>query len=246
MNNPSPARWISLRTKIILPYLVLVLLLATGAAYVVTRITLDSIEERFINQLIEAGKLAAEWMVREENNLLETERLLAHMDGVAQALQQQDAEKLRDLAYPVAVNAGKESIEILDAQGVSLLSLHRREGGNVEDYEFLRGDAALQDSHIVRRVIENQSDVLGDKYADVVRTARGNHLYVAGPIFDEQNQLVGILLVGESLNTLVRQMRQATLAQVTIYDPSGAPLATTLFEPQPLNKTLSEIGRAHV
>jgi len=38
---------------------------AFRAAYVITQIVFDTIEERFTNQLIEAGKLASELMVRE-------------------------------------------------------------------------------------------------------------------------------------------------------------------------------------
>ena len=93
-------RWLSLRTKIILPYMLLALLLAIGAAYIGTRVVFDSIEERFVNQLIEAGKLASEWMVREENRLLATQRIIAYAEGIPEGIQAQNAERLRELIYP--------------------------------------------------------------------------------------------------------------------------------------------------
>ena len=78
-------------------------------------------------------------------------------------------------------------------------------------------------------------DALGDKYAAVVQTRWGQYFYVSGSINDSKGRLVGIVLVGKSLNTLVRQIREATLAQVTLYTAEGQPMATTLLEAQPLN-----------
>ena len=75
-----------IRYKITLPYIGLALALAIAAAYVVTNVVLDSIEERFANQLIETGRLGAEWIVKEEDNQLELLRSIAHTQGVAEAV----------------------------------------------------------------------------------------------------------------------------------------------------------------
>jgi adenylate cyclase len=56
-------RRIPIRTKITLPYIILAIVLALSVGYVIARIVVDSIEERFTNNLIEAGQLTAEWMV---------------------------------------------------------------------------------------------------------------------------------------------------------------------------------------
>ena len=49
-----------IRLKVTLPYLILALLIATTGAYLLTRVVLDTVEERFTNQLIETRKLASE------------------------------------------------------------------------------------------------------------------------------------------------------------------------------------------
>lgn len=233
-------RWIPLRTKIILPYLLLALLLAIGAAVIGTRIASDSIQERFLNQLIEAGRLSSEWMVREENRMLATERFLAHAEGIPEAITTRDAEQIRALAYPIAVNYQEEALEILDSQGRALISMHHRPGGNVEDYQFTRGDDFFASLAFVQDILQEQSDSLGDKYAARVQLQRADYLYVAGPIRDADGKLVGVGMVGKTIGTIARQIREATLAQVTLYDSNGVPLATTLLESQPLQTPLAQ------
>jgi len=63
-----------IRYKITFPYIALALALAMAAAIVVTNVVLDTVEERFTNQLIESGRLSAEWMGKEEDRLLESLR----------------------------------------------------------------------------------------------------------------------------------------------------------------------------
>ncbi|MBM3129450.1 MAG: HD domain-containing protein [Chloroflexi bacterium] len=228
-------QWWSLRAKIVLPYILFALLLAIGAAYVGTRVVFDSIEERYVNQLIEAGKLASEWKVREENRLLATQRVLAYAEGIPEAIHASDAERLRELIYPVAVNNGEEVIHVLDRQGATLLSLYRRAQGNLEEYEFQRGDDSFKQLPFVQRVLQGATDSAGDKHAGIARGKRGDYVYVAGAIFDARGKSVGVGLVGKSLGTLARQMRETTLAQVTLYDHAGQPLASTLPQPHSLN-----------
>ena len=74
---------IPIRFKITLPFLVLSLLIALASAFIISQVVFDSLEERYTNQLIEAGKLSSEWMVREEDRLLGTLRLLSFSDGIA-------------------------------------------------------------------------------------------------------------------------------------------------------------------
>ncbi|NIS82312.1 MAG: HD domain-containing protein, partial [Anaerolineales bacterium] len=222
-----------IRLKITFPYVILALFIAMVAAYVVTRVVFDTIEERFSNQLIETGKLASEWMVKEENRNLETLRLVSHGAGISEALQSRDAEQLRQLVYPLAVNAAVDAIEILDTEGISVLSLRHTQGGDVEDYTVSRGNEGYRHWMFVYNVLDGNADVIGDKYADVVKAPWGDYFYTAGPIFDGEQNLVGVVLVGTSLETVVRQIREATLAQVTIYNLEGVEMATTFMEQVP-------------
>jgi hypothetical protein len=55
-------RW-PIRFKITLPYLLLSIVIAIGITILSNRIVLETVDERFSNQLYEAGKLATEAMV---------------------------------------------------------------------------------------------------------------------------------------------------------------------------------------
>ncbi len=231
----SPRVRFPIRAKITLPYLLLAILLAVGAALLVTRIVFDTLDERFTNQLIESGKLGSEWMVREESRLLETLRLLAYGEGIPQAVQTGDADQLRELAFGMTVDHGEDSVLFLDKQGNLILSMHHPPGAPVEDYQFTTGgDPIYKGWSFVQSVLKNQVDTLGDKYSGYAQTPKGQFFYVAGPLFGDRHEFAGVVLVGKSLERMVGQVRAETLSQVTYYSFDGTPLASTFHPPQPL------------
>ncbi len=227
---------IPIRAKITLPYLLLAVALALGAAYVVTQIVFDTVEERFTNQLIEAGKLASEWMVREEDARLESLRLLVHAEGVAGAIEAKDAEKLRQLTYGIAVDHQEEAVEFLDREGNLLMAMRRRIGSDlIEDYDFSKeGDGFYLQWDFVNNIYLRKVDSQGDKYSGYIQADWGDYFYVSGPIFDQAGDFAGVVLVGKSLKTMTKQIRQETLSQITLYDLEGEPLSSTFFNPEPL------------
>src|SRR5262245_17163222 len=83
---PRPSRWPNLtrlRAQLIIPYVVLTFLTAMIGTYVVTRLVTSSVRERFVNQLHEAGRVAADGIVRRERAHLVNLRLLVFTQGVA-------------------------------------------------------------------------------------------------------------------------------------------------------------------
>jgi class 3 adenylate cyclase/CheY-like chemotaxis protein len=239
-SNLPPVR-VPMRAKITLPYALLALLFALASAFLVSRYVLDTLQDRFTAQLIDVGKLTSDWMVQEESRLLESLRLAANTQGVSEAVKARDTSRLRALLIPLAVNARLEALEVLDLQGVSLLSLRHVADGAAADYDASQGDATLAGYDFVQKVLHGAVDSQGDKYAGMARAPWGNYFYISGPVLDENGSLAGVVLVGKSLETLVDQIRQDTLAQVTIYGLDGAPLASThlvLGEVQPVSAAM--------
>ncbi len=221
-----------MRIKITLPYLLLALLFALAAAYVLSQVVLESVQDRFLNQLVATARQASDWMVREEDRLLESLRLVANSQGVANAMQSGNAETLRTLVLPIAVNAGEEELHLLDMQGVSVLSLFHTAGGGPADYQASRGSIALQGQDWVKRVLDGEVDAAGDKYAGIATGASGEStFYVSGPVFDSAGVQTGVVIVGKSLRTLARQMHEETLGYVSLYGLDGKPLSSTIYTP---------------
>lgn len=220
------------RIKITIPYILLALIIAMAGAYIVTRIVFDTIEERFTNQLIETRKLTSEWIVQEEEKLLEPLRLIAHTDGLAEAVSEKNAEAIREISFPILLNASIEALEIIDLSGTSLLSLHHREGGRIEEYDVSTGDKGFQDWDIVKQVINKKFDTIGDKFAAVMSPLWGNYLYISGPIYDQEQKIVGVIVIGDTLDRIAHGIREATLSQVTIYDKNGNEITTTFMDTQ--------------
>lgn len=229
IDTTLPKVRVPVRLKITLPYAFLALVFALAGAYLISQVVFESLEERFTNQLIEVGKLAADRMVLEEDARLETLRLLANTDGLAEALVVGDAERLREIALPIAVNAQEEAIELINLEGVSVLSLRQRTGFGEEQYLSTRGDSDYQAWDFIQQILQGVDDSGRDKHANVVRAPWGDYLYVAGPVYGEDEAPVGIVLVGKTLPTLAHQFREQTLAQTTFYALDGSPIFSTFL-----------------
>ena len=220
---------IPIRAKITVPFLVLSLILAVVAAYVITQLVTENVVERYNKQLFEAGKISSELLVSYEAQLLETQRLLANVEGVPSAIISNHPDELRDLTLGIIANNQQEAVEFLDPQGNHVLSVHHVSGGNPEDYEITTGGQSFfSNLEIVKKILDRQSDARGDKFADFVATDSGNFLYVSGPVFDAQNDLAGVVLVGRSLPTLAEDMHNKTFAQISFYNLSGQIIYSTL------------------
>jgi HAMP domain-containing protein len=232
---------LNIKEKVTLPYLMLGVILVIGAAFVVTRVVFDTIEERFTNQLLEAGILASERMVVEEDQMLKVLRLLAYSNGVSEAVQNSEPETLRELTFGTVVNNRQASVVFLDMEGNLILSARHLEGGNIEEYEFASGGQSIfLDQPFVQSVLNGVSDDQGNKFTGYMETEKGTYLYIAGPVLSDNRKMVGVILVGKPLTDLVKQLREETLAQITIYDFEGNVLASTFPTPSEVDTTLVE------
>ena len=229
-----------LRAKITLPFLILAVGLAIGAAYVITQIVFDTIDERYTNQLIESGKLSSEGMVRQEESLLRSLRLFSHSEGIPEAIAENDITQLQSLSLGIAANQGEEVVEFLDKDGQLVLGLRHISGGDAADYEFSnRSDFSYQNVPFINNVLEGKIDDLGDKYSGVVKYGWDDLFYVAGPVYDDQGDFAGAVLVRKPLDSLLRQIHDETLAQVTIYTEGGVPISSTFYDPLELSEELA-------
>lgn len=215
----------SIRFKVILPYLLLTLLVAVTGAYVVTRLVARSLEERLSNQLLEAGRVVSDSMVRQEIKHVEAARLIAFTRGLGQALQDGDMGQVSALAAPAAVGLNVESLMVFDVQGQEVIHLIKQINNSNMDVSQPGRSATLpavsellgenNPESLPRRVLGN--DPVDNRY----------YYFTAIPITFEE-QVAGVVVVGTSLNTLLPWLKNISLADVILYDDSRQVMASTL------------------
>ncbi len=216
----------SIRTRIVLPYAVLTLAVAAVGTFVVTQLVAGSLEERFDNQLVEAGRVASDSVVRKEQKHLEVLRAMAFTQGVDVAVASGDIHTLKELLVPLAVNHQMDSVEATDNLGNELFGFRHDKGStDVRDYTLTTG-TDLSTWPIVAQILAGQVDRLGDKFVMLVKEPTGYLFYTGGPV-QYEGQVVGAMLVGTYLDEFLAEIKQETLADVTFYNDQGQVLDTT-------------------
>lgn len=216
-------RGLKLRWKIAGPYALLSLLLAAGGAFVLTRLMVGSLEERFGNQLIEAARVAADAVVRQEREHLTTVRTIAYTEGLPEAVAARQSSEVGAIALPIVENQHPQFVEVLDARGIRLFGAQREGAGYVIPVDMPERTSWP----FVQRVLEGRVDATGDKFAGIVEVPAGLVLYSAGAIRAADGTTVGAVLVGTSLTAFAPYAKGQALADVTIFNMAGRPVATS-------------------
>jgi len=217
-----------LRAKLILPYVLLTVLIAMAGVFVITRLVTSRFQERFFNQLLEASRVTADGVVRQERSHLEDLRLMAFTQGVPEAMAARDVEALKEMLLPLAVNNDIEAVTAVDLNGIEMLTLAKNPVTN--DY-ITSQDNDFSNFAIVMQVIASTQDTLGDKYAGLLVTSLGPYLFTSVPVRDSAGNLTGVLMSGTALATLLSELKAQSLADVIVLDQSGKLVATSMVEP---------------
>jgi PAS domain S-box-containing protein len=216
----------SIGTKIILPYLLLTLVVAGVGAYVVTNLVTSSMQERFNNQLLDAGRVVSESMVRYEKDRLEVLRAVAGTQGVSESLAAGDRGTLAGLVPQIVANSNTDAVELLDANGIEVYGWQRPPGqnGGVAEERFGADFSQLED---VRLVLDGFVDQSGEKRALLSQTPYGLMIFTLGPVY-RGGEHVGAVMIGTYVHEMVVDLTESAVAKVTLYDRDGVVIDTTL------------------
>jgi len=232
-------RWftLGLRSKLVIPYVVLAIIVVIAGAYLLAHMMAGSLQNRFDQQLHDAGTLVSDGVVAAEREQLTTLRAIAHTEGLPRAVQQEDATTIRAVVLPLTFNAEADCVDVVSLTGQGLYAMHRRRGADTLDYDTT--PAPSYDSwSLVQRVAAGDVDDAGDKFAGLVRADWGDVFYIAGPVKDG-DRVVGVVLVGTYVDHLAQLLDEASLARVTLYDPQGQVLATSMGTRDPASTGLT-------
>jgi signal transduction histidine kinase len=216
---------VSIRFKVILPYLLLTLIVAVTGAYVVTRLVTQSLEERLSNQLLEAGRTVSDAMIRQEVSQLEAARLLAYTQGLGAAVRDNDRAQMVKLAVPAMGSTAMESVLIYNAQGFETFHLIRQANGELMNVSQVGVYSPLQTVNDLLK--ENNANSLPKRQLGLDPVNKRYYYFTAIPVIVE-NQVVGIMLVGTSLDTILPYLKTTSASDVVFYDQNGQAIASTL------------------
>lgn len=215
----------SIRFKVILPYLILTLLVAVMGAFIVTRLVSNSLEERLSNQLLEAGRVVSDEMARQEITQFQDARLVAFTRDLGEALAEGAQDQVAGLAKPAAGGLSVESVMIFDLQGRQLLHTIKQSNGEVQDVTQpgVPGGLSIVDGILA----ENDPDAL-PKRTFAKNAVDGRYYYFTAIPIPQGNRIAGVMVVGTSLDTLMPRLKATASADLVFYDSDGQALASTV------------------
>ena len=215
----------SIRIKVILPYLLLTLVVAITGVYVVTKLVASSLNERLTNQLLESGRVVSDGMARQETKHVQVARIVAFTRGLGTAMQQNDAKTVAALAKPIAGGLDAENLIFINLQGQDLLHLVKgpdrtfQDAGEQPDpgrWPFVQTLLSAHDPQsLPGRAIE-------------LDPANKHYYYFSAIPVSLNNQMVGVVVVGTSLDSLLSTLKSTSLSDVIFYGQGGQAIATTL------------------
>lgn len=213
----------SIRFKVILPYLLLTLLIAITGVYVVTQLVTNSLSERLTNQLLEAGRVVSDDIARQEIKHIENARYIALTRGVAEAMRDGEWKVLGDLVQPSAAGLGVENIVIINTNGREIMHLIQQPDKTLVS----SSSSGLAGSLIVEELLTKQNPDSLPQRALLQDAADQRYYHFTSTVISLDGEMVGIIVTGTSLDTLLPYMKNTSLADVILYDSSGKVIGTT-------------------
>lgn len=216
---------LTIRTQIILPFLLLMLILGVIGTFLSTDLVASSLDRRIADQLVNSQNAALDGAVTLQGQLVAGIRLIANTQGVDAAVQAHDVQRLRALIVPLEVNNRLGSVKVFDARGVTILEIDQPDPANPAGLVFQSG-TDLSSWPLVKPVLAGSYDALGDKFIGYVGTP-ATELGAAGPVLSGDTVVGGVLLT-TPMGTVLQQMRMKALAHVALYSVDGQLLGSTL------------------
>lgn len=215
----------SIRFKVILPYLLLTVIVAVIGVYVVTRLVSKTLEERLTNQLLEAGRVVSDTVARQELRHVNAARLIAYTQGLAEALSKEDGETALVLSEPVFGGLDFENLFLISPQGTELVHLLADENGNLQ---LVERDTGVADLPIVAPFLRDKDPEAPPMRALGENQVNGEFYYYTAIPVALDGEFHGVIVIGTSTRTLLPLLKATSLADVVLYGTEGKLIGSTL------------------
>ena len=218
-------KFMSIRLKVILPYLLLTVVVSAIGVYVVTRLVSKTVEERLTNQLLEAGRVVSDSFVRQEVRHVETARIIAYTSGLADALANEDRETALALAEPAFAGLGLENLILISPQGNEIVHLIVDEKGELQHIDQ---DTSAAKSAIVTPFLANKDPEESPRRALGANLVNDQTYYYTSIPASSNGKFSGVVVVGTSIRNILPFLKSTALADVIFYGGDGQAIGSTL------------------
>ena len=215
----------SIRLKVILPYLFLTIVVSVIGVYVVTRLVSNTIQERLSNQLLEAGRVVSDSFVRQEVRHVETARIIAYTSGLADALASEDRDTALSLAEPIFTGLGLENLILISPQGNELVHLVLDDKGKLQRVEQTTGVAK---STLVTPFLNSRNVTDPPHRALGVNLVNDETYYYTSIPVSSEGKFAGVVVVGTAIRNILPFLKNTSLADIIFYGGDGQAIGTTL------------------
>jgi signal transduction histidine kinase len=216
---------VSIRFKVILPYLLLTLVVAVTGVYVVTKLVANSLNERLTNQLLESGRVVSDGMARQEVKHIQVAGFVIFTSGLGDAMQKDDRTTVARLAIPIAGGLDAENLILVNLQGQELLHLIKGPDRTFKEASA-QGDAGKWP--FVQSLLNSRDAQSLPQRGLGLNPVNKRYYYYSAIPFAVNDKMVGVVVVGTSLDTLLSALKSTSLADLIFYGENGLALGTTL------------------
>jgi putative nucleotidyltransferase with HDIG domain len=216
----------SLRRRIVLPFILLVLFVGVVGIAVVSAQVGSSVDGAIDTGLVRSSLRSNDRLAVVENDRLQQLRAAADTSGIDTAVRRGDGAGTERLLGPIVGNAQPEHLvlRVLTLSGRQIVGL-RRDGAVVETFSDGAGYASQP---AVEHVLGGDRDALGNKYL-FLANGTPPMLYWVAPIrtATQTSTIVGAVLIGQSLTEIAQGITGSSSLVAAFYDSAGTPLASS-------------------
>ncbi|HEV3460983.1 MAG TPA: HD domain-containing phosphohydrolase [Candidatus Dormibacteraeota bacterium] len=217
----------SLRRRIVLPFIVLVVFVGAVGIAVISAQVGGSVEGAVDNGLVRSSLRSNDRLAAVENDRLQQLRAATNTTGIDSVVARGDGAAAGRLLGPIVGNAQPEHLvlRVLDKSGRQLVGLSR----NSATVESLSDGAVYTLQAAVQHALRGERDALGDKYI-FVASETPPMLYWVAPIWTETETpaVTGAVLLGQSLTEIAQTITGSSSLAVGFYRSSGTVLASSV------------------
>jgi adenylate cyclase len=206
-----------LRYQIVLPYLLLAAVFAAGGTYLFMSRAAEEQRNAFNTQLVSAVRRGGVSLASLEDQQITGLRYMLFTEGVVEAIQNKDQTQLRALLAGAAINNKFDRVLVVDGSGQLLLDWRPSAPAQAATAPVAT-DSGLQ--ALIRTALQPEGE--RDKVSALVDSGAGPLFYTAGALRQRPTGVVGAILAGSALPTVLDKVAQdSQSALVTLYGADG-------------------------